>query len=88
MEIENTDSHIPSTSTAAKLTRKPKQKEPSKARPLPTLQAHPSIGKDYSPATIRGVLVCVCSAFCSQSRAKGKRSRYGSGDSLVADEHL
>jgi hypothetical protein len=47
MEIENTDSHIPSTSTAAKLTRKPKQKEPSKARLLPTLQAHPSIGKDY-----------------------------------------
>ena len=48
MEIENTDSHIPSTSnTTATLTQNKQQKEPSKARLLPTLQAHPSFGKDY-----------------------------------------
>jgi len=47
VEIENTDSHIPSTSnTTATLTQNKQQKEPSKARLLPTLQAHPSFGKD------------------------------------------
>jgi hypothetical protein len=47
MEIENHDSHITPASTAAKLTQFQEQKEPSKAPLFQTLQAHPSIGKDY-----------------------------------------
>jgi hypothetical protein len=47
MEIENHDSHIPSPSATAKLTQHKELKEPSKARLLHTLQAHPSIGKDF-----------------------------------------
>src|SRR6185312_13550952 len=47
---QSADSHIPSaTATTATLALNKQPKEPSKARLLHSLQAHPSIGKDSLP---------------------------------------
>jgi hypothetical protein len=50
-KIETTDFHIPSAPAAtASLTEIQNRKEPSPVRPtFASLQAHPSIGKDYLP---------------------------------------